>query len=138
MRSFALAGALLLCGLSLPACDERPPPIPASHPEGKDLVKGAIVAAAESSGGIRLYKVIHVDDYPPPLGWELHMIAYDPKVKTFEEAAALRKRGGTKIALDHVHVQLVSFMPRDHRVIGIEPVTDDEMKPYQKARDSRK
>ncbi len=140
MRSFALAAALVLCGLSLaPACSDPPPPIPASSdPEGKDLVKGAIVAAAEKSGGIRIYKIVHVDDYPPPIGWELHMIAYDPKVQTFEEAARVRKRGETKIALDYVNVQLASFLPRDHRVVGIEPVTDEEMAPYLRARDTRR
>lgn len=139
MRSFVLSGAVLLSALSLaPACDQGTPPIPASSdPEGKDLVKGAVVAAAESSGGIRLYKVVHVDDYPKPLGWELHMLAYDPKAKTFEDAAALWKKGGMKVAHDHVQVQLVSFLPRDHRVLKVEPVTDEESKPYLKARDSR-
>jgi hypothetical protein len=141
MRSFPLAAALILCGLSIaPACNDGFPPIPASSdPEGKDLVTGAVVAAAESRGGIRLYKIVHVDDYPPPLGWQLYMVAYDPKAQTFQEAAALwKKKEGVKVALDYVEVQLALFLPRDHRVIAVEPVTDEEKAPYLRARGSRK
>jgi len=137
MRSIALAAALLVGGLLLaPACDEPPPPVPASSdPQGKDLVKGAVVAAAESSGGIRLYKIVHVDDYPPPIGTELHMIAYDPKVDTFQDAALLWKRKqGLKIIVDHVHVQISPFLTRDHRVLLQEPVTDEELAPYKKSK----
>jgi hypothetical protein len=140
MRTIALALTLLLCGLSLvPACDEPIPPVPASSdPEGKDFVKGAVVAAAESSGGIRLYKVVHVDDYPKPLGWELHMIAYDPKASTFQDAAILwQKKTGLTVALDYVNVRLVDFLPRDHRILKVEPVSDEEMKPYKRALESR-
>lgn len=132
-----LAAALLAGGLSLaPACDEGAPLVPASaDPKGKDLVKGAVVAAAESSGGIRLYKIVHVDDYPPPIGYELHMIAYDPKAPTFEEAAKLwKKKDGLKVALDHVHVQITPFLQRDRRVLLVEPVTDEEMKPYLRSK----
>jgi hypothetical protein len=141
MRSFSLAAALILGGLSLaPACNDAPPPVPASSdPLGKDLVEGAVVAAAESRGGIRLYKIVHVDDYPPPIGWQIYMVAYDPKAQTFEEAAALwKKKEGLKVALDYVEVQIQSFLPRDHRVLAVEPVTQAEMAPYIKARDSRK
>ncbi len=106
-----------------------------SDPQGKDLVKGAIVAAAESSGGIRLYKIIHVDDYPPPIGTELHMIAYDPKVDSFQDAAIVWKRKqGVKVILDHVHVQLQPFLSRDHRVLLVEPVIDEELVAYKKSK----
>ncbi len=95
--------------------------------------KGA--KSAESSGGIRRYKIVHVDDYPPPIGYELHMIAYDPKAPTFEEAAKLwKKKDGLKVALDHVHVQLTPFLQRDRRVLLVEPVTDEEMKPYLRSK----
>jgi hypothetical protein len=140
MRILALVAALLLGGLSLlPACDEPIPPVPASSdPEGKDIVKGAVVAAAESSGGIRLYKIVHVDDYPKPIGWELHMIAYDPKVSSFQDSAILwQKKTGLKVAMDYINVRLVDFLPRDHRVIKVEPVTDEELKPYRRALESR-
>lgn len=132
MRSIAFtvavcAGTLLFA----PACDRGAPPVPAaSDPTGKDLVVGAVVAAAERSGGIRLYKIIEVEDLPPPFGRELHMIAYDPKVATFEEAAALRRKGGMKVAMDHMTVRVVNFLPRDHRVIANEPVSDEERAPY--------
>ncbi len=111
--------------------------VPASSdPAGKDLVEGAVVAAAESAGGIRLYKIVHVDDYPEPAGPEYHMIAYDPKVPTFQDAANLwkHKRGEMTVALDHVFVRLVNFGKRDHRVLFVEKVTEEEKGPYLKAR----
>ena len=61
---------------------------------------------------------------------DLHMIAYDPKVQTFQEAAELRRKGELTVAMDHLMVRLVNFMPRDHRVISNEPVSDDERAPY--------
>lgn len=137
MRSLLLAAALLALGLAIaPGCESVPPVPTSSDPEGKDIVKGAIVAATESSGGVRLYKVIHIDDYPPPIGWDLHMIVYDPKAPTFQDAAILHKRGGFKVLNDHILVRLVNFLTRDHRVLKVEPVTDAEEAPYIRARDS--
>lgn len=128
---------LSLAGLAA-SCEEQPPPVPASSdPQGKDLVKGAVVAAAEAAGGIRIYKIIHVDDYPDPIGYQLHMIAYDPKVATFQEAAALRKKGGMTVALDWMTVAMAPFLKRDHRVIAVESVTDAERAPYERAKNSR-
>jgi hypothetical protein len=140
MRSLALTVALC-AGLVVlaPACDSGAPPVPASSdPAGKDLVAGAVVAAVESSGGIRVYKVVQVNDLPEPFGPDLHMIAYNPKAATFEEAAKLRRKGGMSIAMDHLMVRLVNFMPRDHRVITSEPVTDEERAPYLKSLDTRR
>ncbi|MDI3287888.1 hypothetical protein [Polyangium sp. 15x6] len=129
---------LVLCMAlgSVAACN-RDVSVPASSdPNGKDLVEGAVVAAAESSGGIRLYKIVHVDDYPEPAGPEYHMIAYNPKVPTFQDAANLwkHKRSEVTVALDHIFVRLVSFGKRDHRVLFVEPVTDEEKAPYLKAK----
>ncbi|MGK4006708.1 hypothetical protein WMF31_29070 [Sorangium sp. So ce1036] len=140
MRSIALAVAVCAGTLSLaPACDRGAPPVPtASDPNGNDLVVGAVVAAAEKSGGIRLYKIVEVEDLPPPFGRDLHMIAYDPKVATFQEAAELRRKGGMSIAMDHMAVRLVNFLPRDHRVIASEPVTDEERAPYLRSVQSRR
>src|SRR5262249_55888799 len=107
-------------------CRSDPPEPPASDPEGKDLVKGAIVAAVEKDGKYRLYKIIQVDDLPAPMGTEYHMIAYDPTVSTFREAAALEKRGGKKVMFEHLIVRQMHFMPREHRVVAVEPVTDEE------------
>jgi hypothetical protein len=109
-----------------------------SDPQGKDLVEGAVVTAQESIGGYRLYKILHVDDLPEPFGTEYHFIAYDPKADTLEESVQIWRQGRAKVALDHFEVRKVHFMPRDHRVIAVEPVTDDERKPYLKARDSRR
>jgi hypothetical protein len=129
---------LVLClGLASATGCHRDAPVPESFdPQGKDLVQGAVVAAVEASGGVRLYKIIHVDDYPLPAGPEYHMIAYDPKVATFQDAANLWKfkRGDVKIALDHIFVRLVNFEKRDRRVLVVEPVTDDEKKPYQNSK----
>jgi hypothetical protein len=136
MTRRALLAFLLATAAALPACSRDAPVPSSSDPEGKDLVKGAVVAAAESSGGIRLYKIVHVDDYPEPAGPEYHMIAYDPKTPTFQEAANLWKhrRGEVKVALDHIFVRMVNFIKRDHRVLFVEPVSDEEMAPYLKAR----
>jgi hypothetical protein len=115
-------------------CRNNDAPIPPSDPDGKDLVKGAIVAAVEVDGKYRLNKIIQVDDLPKPLGYEYHMIAYDPVVSTYEEAAALQKRGGKTVALKHILVRHMHFMKRDHRVVAIEPVTDEEFAIYQRSR----
>ncbi len=131
MRSIALAAAVCAGTLTLaPACNRAPPVPETSDPTGKDLVVGAVVAATEKSGGIRIYKIVEVEDLPPPFGRDLHMIAYDPKVQTFQEAAELRRKGELTVAMDHMMVRLVHFMPRDHRVISNEPVSDDERAPY--------
>ncbi len=123
------------------ACSREQVPVPASSdPQGKDLVKGAVVAAAETSGGVRLYKIIHLDDYPDPVGYQLHMIAYDPKPKDFQEAANLWKheRNGFTVAKDWMDVALVLFIKRDHRVLAVEPVSDEELAPYNRMKNSRK
>lgn len=127
----ALGGAAL-------GCEEAPPPVPASSdPQGKDLVEGAVVAAAETDGQFRIYKIVHVDDYPDPIGYQIHMIAYEEKAPTFGEAALLWKRGQKKVALDWMVVAMNMFMKRDHRVLKVEPVTDDEKKAYLHAKNSR-
>src|SRR6185312_3811304 len=73
--------AALLLGL-VAAVGCKAEPLPAPDPRGKDLVAGAVVAAAtsaETTPGIRTYKILHVDDYPDPIGYNLHLAAYDPK-----------------------------------------------------------
>ena len=104
------------------------------------MVDGAVVAAVthgETTPGIRIYKVLHVDDYPPPIGWELHLAAYEPKAATFEEAAAIRRRGRMKMVNDHFEVHASDFLKRDHRVIAVEPLTKAELAPYDFARTHR-
>ncbi|APR74949.1 Hypothetical protein A7982_00295 [Minicystis rosea] len=126
--------ALAVTSVLLPACNK---PIPPPDPKGKDIVAGAVVAAvttAEKEPGIRTYKVIHVDDYPEPVGHNYHLIAYDPKAKTFEEARELRWRGVMTVVLPHFEVRAVDFLPRDHRVLGVEPLSDQERSAYEKAR----
>lgn len=129
--------ALTLTG-TVAGCQEAPPPVPASSdPQGKDLVEGAVVAAVETDGQFRLYKILHVDDYPDPIGYQLHMIAYEEKAPSYGEAALLWKRGQKKVALDWMVVAMNMFLQRDHRVLKVEPVTDDEMKAYLHAKNSR-
>jgi hypothetical protein len=136
MRCFALMALCIGLAGAAAGCSRNAPVPESSDPEGKDLVEGAVVAAVESSGGVRLYKIVHADDYPDPAGPEYHMIAYDPKTPTFQDAANLWKfkRNDVKIALDHILVRLVNFGKRDHRVLVVEPVTDVEKAPYLKAR----
>ena len=134
--------ALALVALALPACskgtvEEAAPHVPASSdPAGKDIVEGAVVAAVESMGGMRIYKVTHVDDYPDPMGYDYHMIAYDPKCDTFERCAVVWKKHEATIAYDHLVVREVSFLPRDHRVLFVEPLTEAERATYTKSRDN--
>ncbi|HRI69910.1 MAG TPA: hypothetical protein PK156_37030 [Polyangium sp.] len=136
MRSIALLALCISLASAAVGCN-RDAPVPASSdPEGKDLVEGAIVAAVESSGGVRLYKIIHADDYPDPAGPEYHMIAYKPKAITFQDAANLWafRRKEVSIELNHILVRLVNFGKRDHRVLAVEPVTEEEKAPYLKNR----
>jgi hypothetical protein len=113
------------------ACQSTPPVPTASDPTGKDLVEGAVVAAAESAGGVRLYKIVHVEDLPEPIGYEFHMIAYDPKVGSYEDAARLWANPQQRtIAIPHIEVRKIHFMPRDHRVLRVEPVSPEELQPY--------
>jgi hypothetical protein len=128
----------LALGLLLAACNK---PLPPPDPNGKDIVEGAVVAAvttAEKEPGVRTYKVVHVDDYPEPIGHNYHLIAYDPKASSFEEARDIRARGSMKVVMGHVEVRAFDFLKRDHRVIAKEAVTNEERAPYEKSRDSRR
>jgi hypothetical protein len=108
------------------------PPIPASHdPKGLDLVQGAVIAATETSGGIRLNKIVYVDDFPLPLDYEFHMIAYDPKAQTWEEAARMWKNKEVKVIIPHFSVRRTDFLVRDYRVLYNEKVTPEEKAPYE-------
>lgn len=141
MRTPPLFATLLALGLafgsSIGCQRDEPtgPPVPASSdPQGNDLVPGAIVVAEEHGGGYRVLKIVHLDDYPLPLGHELHFIAYEPVVKTFEEGAKAwgeaKTKGPLAIAKDHVFARKVDFLKRAYRVVGQEPVTPENRKPY--------
>ncbi len=132
------AAAIPACSKGGSSAGEAAPHIAASSdPAGKDIVEGAVIAAREKIGGIRLYKVTHVDDYPDPIGYEYHMIAYDPKCDTYEACAKLWQSHQAKSMYDHLVVREVNFLPRDHRVLFVEPLTEAERATYDKARDSR-
>lgn len=129
-----------LAALSLMGSSCKDDPIPPADPKGKDIVAGAVIAAvttSEPTPGVRTYKVVHVDDYPEPIGYNYHLIAYDPKAKGFHEAREVRRRGGMTVVHPHVEVRAVDFLPRDHRVIARETVSDAERAAYEKARRSR-
>jgi hypothetical protein len=124
-------GALSLLATGCKGGDDLPP-IPASHdPKGDDLVEGAVVAATETSGGIRLNKILHVDDFPLPLDYEFHMVAYDPKGATWEEAQRLWKNKQVKPIVKHFIVRKAAFMERDYRVLFKEKPTPEELAPYE-------
>jgi hypothetical protein len=132
------ATAITACGKGSGSAEEPVLHIPASSdPAGKDIVEGAVIAAQEAVGGVRLYKVTHVDDYPDPIGYEYHMIAYDPKCESFEVAAKTWKNHGATPMFDHLVVREVSFLPRDHRVLFVEPLTPAELATYTKSVGSR-
>jgi hypothetical protein len=128
MRAIALALGL---SMLVVGCSKRP--FPAPDPEGHDIKQGSIVVALEKNGGYRIYKVQHVDDYPKPIGWEYHMLVYEPKASSFEEARDLWESKKVKVLLDHIDVRAVHFLPRDHRIVDQETVTDEEMAPYKKS-----
>jgi hypothetical protein len=132
------ATATSACSQGCSTPEEAAPRIPASSdPAGKDLVEGAVVAAREEQGGIRLYKVTHVEEMPEPLGHEYHMIAYDPKTETFEQAAKTWQKRETKVVFEHLVVRDIHFLPREHRVVFVEPLTEAERATYTQSRDSR-
>lgn len=129
LATLVLAAA---CGKGEGSAASDIPPIPATHhPKGEDLVEGAVVAATETSGGIRLNKIVHVDDFPLPLDYEFHMIAYDPKAQTWEEAARMWKNKEVKVIIPHFTVRRMDFMVRDYRVLGVEKLTPEELAPYE-------
>lgn len=99
---------------------------PSSDPNNADLVPGALVAATEKNGGVRLLKILRVDVMPEPLGVEYRMVAYDAVGKDFAEVARLRKKGGYKPVVHNMQVRLVDFRTRDYRVLAVEPLTDAE------------
>jgi hypothetical protein len=113
--------------LTLGACDDcGVPPVPEGHdPQGNDLVAGAIVAAVDTrSGGVQIYKLVELNDFPPPLGTELVLNAYAPKTSDFKEAARLwRRRASLAISLPRVRVYKHMFLTRDYRVLAVEPVS---------------
>jgi len=123
-----LAPLLLAASLSLALAGCRDKALDPPAPEGKDVVKGAVLAAAEAPEGIRLYKVIEIEDLPPPIGDQYHLLAYDPKAKTFEDARALWREGKVAVVKDNVIARKVLFIKRDYRVIGVEGVSPDERK----------
>jgi hypothetical protein len=132
-----LAALALSTSLGL-GCKDKP--LPAPDPDGKDLIAGAVVAAvtkAEATPGIRTYKILHVDDYPKPLGYSLHLAAYDPKADTFEAAVERRRLGGMTVVNGHFEVRMADWLKRDYRIIAQEPLTEAELAPYIKARDHK-
>jgi hypothetical protein len=125
-------GALGLVALMGGGCDRKSsstsPPVASSDPQGKDLVPGAIVAATEKSGGIRLYKVVESNWFPDPMGEELVMIAYDEKAETFDQARVLWTERDLTVVVPIVRVAKHAFVAREHRLIGTEAVTEQDKK----------
>jgi len=137
-RALLLFLAVLVHGCKGDGGSSDLPAIPASHdPKGADLVEGAVVAATEASGGVRLNKIVFVDDFPLPLDYEFHMIAYDPKAQTWDEASRLWKDKKVNVIVPHFVVRRTDFMVRDYRVLYNEKVTAEEKAPYEAARTSR-
>ena len=128
------ARLLVLAALALApaACGRNggPPPAASSDPEGKDLVEGAVVAAVEKTGGVRILKVVEVVYFPPPVGDELVMTAYDEMARDFQHASDLwatrRPSKQMTVALTKVRVHRQNFARRDYRIIANEAVTEEE------------
>lgn len=129
-RARTAATLVFVALLGATACDANKsdgPAVPASSdPEGKDLVVGAIVAAFEKDGGVRLYKVKQVDYFPPPLSEELVMIAFTEKGRDFKHAAQLYEQRDLTVIHPTVRVYRHLFIERDYRVLAVEPVSEAE------------
>lgn len=98
-----------------------------SDPEGNDLVVGAIVIATENTGGVRIYKLKETKYFPPPMGDEIVLLAFNEKGNDFAHAAALWHQRNLTVALENVRVPRSAFRKnRDYRVIATEPVTEAE------------
>ena len=123
------AAILLFAGPFAAGCKSDPsgPLIPASSdPTGNDLVAGAIVAAFEKDGGVRLYKIKETLYFPPPLSDELVMLAFNEKGGDFQHAALLYEQRDLTVAVPSVRVYRHMFIQRDYRVLAVEPVSDAE------------
>ncbi len=122
--ALAVAGALTLGGCKSDGKGSGPPVPASSDPEGKDIVVGAIVAASEDAGGVRLYKVKEVLYFPPPMTDELVMISFQEKGNDFQHASDLWRRRKLTVSIPSVRVQRHMFITRDYRVLTHEPVTE--------------
>lgn len=131
--ALCLAGSIL-CATVLGASGCRTdgagsgPPIPASSdPKGDDLVPGAIIVAVDESRKlVRIYKLVSVEYFPPPVGDELMLIAYNEMGKDFRHASDLWRQRKLTVALSKIRVQRQMFAGRNYRVIEQEPVTEQD------------
>jgi hypothetical protein len=123
-------GVLALTAMGCDGCrrsgSSASPPAGSADPQDKELVPGAIVAATEKAGGIRIYKLVEVNWFPDPMGEELVMIAYEEKADTFEQARTLWTERELTVVLPKVRVAKQNFVARDHRFIGSEPVSEQD------------
>lgn len=134
----ALTGLTTACKSDGSGSGAGAAPVPSAHdPNGEDLVQGAVLAATETNGGMRLNKIVYVDDLPAPLGYEFHMIAYDPKGQSWDEAARMWREKKVSVIVPHFVVRKVDFMVRDYRVLAVEPVTAEEKAAFEASRTSR-
>jgi hypothetical protein len=121
---------LVTLTLGAVACkSDTGPPVPASsHPEGADLVVGAVVLADDThAGGVRIYKVKEVQWFPPPMTEELVMLVFKEKATDYVGAAKLWKKRDLTVEIAEVRIQRHMFRRgRDYRVLAVEPVTDAE------------
>ena len=127
IRGVVLGSVLLLLGCRTDGTGSGPPVPASSDPEGTDLVVGAVVAAFEKpSNSVRLYKIEERNYFPPPLGDELVMIAFQETGNDFQHASDLWRKGDLSVAVTPVRVQVPMFLKRDYRVLEVQPVTDAE------------
>jgi hypothetical protein len=118
------------------ACAEAPLPEPA--PGAVDVVEGAVLAAVEPSGAVRLYKVTHVDDYPLPVDYLFHLIVYEPTAPSFEAARALWARGEAKVFKPNIQVRRPDWAKRSYRVVKVEGLTTAERGTYESAQRAKR
>lgn len=136
--------ALLACALGAVGCKSNAsaggnPPV-AAPAQLDEKTPGAFVAAIEKNGRYRLYRVLAADDLPPPVGTELHLLAYDATAANFDEAAELAKGAiratpqheALRPLYEHLPLRLVDFATRERKVVGWAPLSKADLAQFEK------
>jgi hypothetical protein len=75
--------------------------------------------------------VLASDPLPPPVGRQLHLIAYAETAASFAEAEDLAKHAALRPVLKHLAVRAVQFDTRDQKVVGWAPLSKADLEQYE-------
>jgi len=128
-----LMPALAGCGNSSPATPCHPA---SSDPQGKTWSRAQSSPRRRGAAANRLYKIVHVDDYPDPIGYEYHFIVYSRRPTSLVEAAKFWRQGTVHVELDHIEVRQLEFMRATTASSRSRRSPRPRWAPYNKARRS--